>query len=152
MKKNIILATLAALFFLSISHPSMGQELPAIRKEIEKDNALYFRLFQNKDAAIVTLYTVDGILLPPNAPAVSGRAALLKDFKAAYADTKLKGVKFSTSNVYGDGKLYLCEEGTWQVFNTNGSIIDTGKYLKLWKKTPEGWRIFRDIFNSDRKS
>lgn len=148
MKKNIILAALAFLCISSLCH---AQGLVNIKKEIGITNALYFRLFQNKDMAIVDLYTVDGSLLPPNAAAVRGRAALTKDFKTAYADTKIKGVKFSTLDIYGVGTQYITEEGTWQVIGTDGKLVDAGKYLKLWKKTKQGWKIFRDIFNSDRK-
>jgi len=39
-----------------------------------------------------------------------------------------------------------------QVFDTNNRVIDDGKYLKLWKKTKQGWKIYRDVFNSDRKA
>jgi hypothetical protein len=89
--------------------------------------------------------------MPPNNPAISGRVALTNDFKDTYAGGKIKGVRFSTLEVYGDGVLYVTEVGTWQVFDTNDRVIDDGKYLKLWKKTKQGWKIYRDVFNSDRK-
>jgi ketosteroid isomerase-like protein len=148
MKKNIILAALA---LLSISGACHAQSLGTIRKEIGITNARYFRLFQNKDTAIVDLYTADASLLPPNAAAVRGRTALVRDFKGAYADTHIKGVKFATLAVYANGAQYVAEEGSWQVIGTDGKLVDAGKYLKLWKKTKQGWKIFRDIFSSDRK-
>jgi ketosteroid isomerase-like protein len=151
MKKNSIVFV-AGLTFLLISCTSNGQELPAIKKEIEKDNALYFGLFDKTDTAIINLYTGDGCLLAPNAPAICGKSALTRDFKDTYAAGQIKGVKFSTIDVYGDGALYVTEEGTWQVLDSNDRVLDTGKYLKLWKKTKQGWRIFRDVFNSDHKN
>ena len=89
--------------------------------------------------------------MSPNMPAIRGKAALTKDFKDTYDAGQIKGVKFSTQNIYGDGSNYITEEGTWQVFDTSGKLLDNGKYLKLWKKTATGWKIFRDVFNSDNK-
>jgi len=149
MKKNIIILT-ACLFALFITSNAFAQNLSAIKQSIAKTNALYFELFSKKDLAIVSLYTDDGCLMSPNAPAIRGKAALTKDFTEAYA-SQIKGVKFATQNIYGDGSSYITEEGTWQVFDTSGKLLDNGKYLKLWKKVGNNWKIFRDVFNSDRK-
>lgn len=149
MKKNIVILT-ACLFSLFTAHNTFAQNLSAAKQSIAKTNALYFELFSKKDLAIVNLYAEDGCLMSPNAPAIRGKAALTKDFKEAYA-SQIKGVKFATQNIYGDGSNYITEEGTWQVFDTSGKLLDNGKYLKLWKNTTQGWKIFRDVFNSDRK-
>jgi len=149
MKKNIIILT-ACLFVLFTTRNTFGQNLNAIKQSIAKTNALYFELFSKKDLTIVSLYTDDGALMSPNAPAIRGKEALTKDFKEAYA-SQIKGVKFATQNVYGDGSNYITEEGAWQVFDTSGKELDHGKYLKLWKKIGNNWKIFRDVFNSDRK-
>jgi ketosteroid isomerase-like protein len=151
MKKNCILFAIVCIFSSFAASKSSGQDLSTIKKEIEKDNILYFDLFKKNDAAIVNLYTADACLMPPNTPVIRGRAALIKDFKDTYAGGKIKGVKFSTVDVYGDGILYVTEEGTWQVLDTDNKVIDKGKYLKLWKKTTLGWKIFRDVFNSNQK-
>lgn len=152
MKRNSTLIAAASFFLLFICIESNGQDLSAIKKEIGKDNALYFDLFKKADVAIVNLYTEDGCLMPPNNPPVNGRVALTKDFKDTYADGKIQGVRFSTVEIYGDGVLYVTEEGDWQVFDKNDQVIDDGKYIKLWKKTKQGWKIYRDLFSSVRKA
>ncbi|HEY4328069.1 MAG TPA: hypothetical protein VGN20_29055 [Mucilaginibacter sp.] len=154
MKKSKTAWTILCLTFFFICNNCSAQtnkdpELTAVRKVIERNNVRYFDLFSNKDESIVNLYTEDACLLVPNTPAICGGGALAKDFKDTYASGKIKGVKFVTLNVYGDGKAYVTEEGTWQVFDPEGRVLDDGKYLKLWKKTKEGWKIFRDLFNSD---
>jgi len=146
-----MLLTIVGLMLILTGYKAGAQGLTAVKNEIIKDNALYFDLFKKKSAAIVDLYTDDGCLLSPNAPAICGKAALTKDFKDTYAAGQVSGVKFSTMQVYGAGKDLVTEEGTWQVFDTKGKLIDYGKYLKLWKKTKAGWKIFRDLFNSDHK-
>lgn len=151
MKWNFMILV-GGLLFLSSAMECKAQNINAIRKEIEKDNAFYFDLFKRRSIKIVELYTDDGHLLPPNAPVVRGKTALIKDFTDTYASNQVSGVKFFTQNVYGEKGSYIIEEGIWQVFGLNGSVMDNGKYIKLWKKTNQGWKIYRDIFNSDKKS
>ena len=87
--------------------------------------------------------------MPPSAPAICGIEALAKDFKDTYAAGTVKSGKFITKEVYGDAVEFITEEGVWQVFDATGKSIDQGKYLKLWKKTKDGWKILRDSFNSN---
>jgi ketosteroid isomerase-like protein len=48
-------------------------------------------------------------------------------------------------------KEFVTEEGFWQSFDANNAMFDNGKFLVLWKKTPDGWKMFRDSFSSDNK-
>lgn len=156
MKQKNVLTAMACVTLFLIYNNSLAQTtapgLLAVRKTIEKTNALYFELFAKNDMSIVSLYSEDARLLAPNTNPISGKQALKKDFEDTFAAGKVKGVKFFTGEVYGDGKAYITEEGTWQVFDTRGKTLDDGKYLKLWKKTKSGWKIFRDSFNSNHKA
>lgn len=149
MKRHclFLLLTFAALSFLSaacIAQTTSPREAIAIL------NVRYFELYTKGDSAVIDLYTDDACLSAPGTPSMCGRAALMKDFKDTYAAGKIKGVKFSTLGMYGNGKEFVTEEGTWQVIGKDDQVLATGKYLKLWKKTSRGWKIFRDFFNSDR--
>lgn len=151
--KKIKCPRLIICFFLLVAvHNVQAQrsgKLAAIRQLIEKRNALYFELYTKNDPHIVDLYTENACLLAPGAAAICGRAALARDFSDTYAAGKIRGVQFTTREVYGAGSRYVVEEGGWQVFDTSGKALDNGKYLKVWEKTSGGWKIFRDIFNSD---
>ncbi|MET3980964.1 ketosteroid isomerase-like protein [Mucilaginibacter sp. UYP25] len=115
------------------------------------DNKIYFNLFKKKDTAIVGLYTHDAWLMPPNTATIRGKAALMKDFQDTYNAGQVLGVKFSTIDIYGNNGEFITEIGNWQVFGSDGKVIDKGKYLKLWKNTVNGWKIYRDVFNSDQE-
>jgi hypothetical protein len=54
-----------------------------------------------------------------------------------------------TTGLFGDGKEFVTEMGLWQLFDANNLMFDNGKYLVLWKKTPSGWKMFRDSFSSN---
>ena len=155
MKTNPILKTtglLIALFAISVScnaQNKVSKNLQEAKKAIAAANLIYFDLYEKNDDSILKLYTGDACLMPPNAPAICGTEALAKDFKDTHAAGTVKSGKFSSTEVYGDALEFVTEEGLWQVFDANGKSIDEGKYLKLWKKTKDGWKILRDLFNSN---
>ena len=151
-KHLITVIVCLALFFTCNNCRGQIPSTLAIKNEIEKTNTLYFKLFEKNDGSIVNLYTEDACLLAPNTAPIAGREALKKDFEDTFAAGKVKGVKFQTSNIYGDGKEYIIEEGSWQVFDLSEKLLDDGKYLKVWKRTKAGWKIFRDSFNSNHKA
>lgn len=156
MKQNKILAIILVVVAVIISYASSNAQtkgysgLEEARKAIIKSNAIYFDLYAKNDGSVLSLYTDDACLFAPGTPPICGREALAKDFKDTYAAGVVKGGKFTTLTVYGDGNEYVTEEGNWQVFGTGGKLIDEGKFLRLWKKSDNDWKMFRDSFNSNR--
>ncbi|WP_394341575.1 hypothetical protein [Paraflavitalea soli] len=88
--------------------------------------------------------------MPANAPALCGVDAPLELYKMAYYKAGLRNGKFITIDVFGDAVEYVTEVGFWRTFDVNNKVINDGKFLVLWKKTPNGWKMFRDSFSSDR--
>ena len=147
---------IVALFVLmgAVSVTANGQskqnaQLEEAKKAIAKSNAFYHQSTAKNDSSIfLNSYTEDACVLPPNGPMVCGREALAKFFRAGY-NMGIRGGKFITTNVYGDGTEYVTEEGTGQVFDAQGNVFDDFKYLVVWKKTKDGWKMYRDSFNSN---
>jgi ketosteroid isomerase-like protein len=143
---------LICIFSIGVSSKAQNKvstNLQEVKKAIAHANHIYFDLYGKNDGSILNLYTADACLMPPNAPAICGTEGLAKDFKDTYAAGTVKSGKFITTEVYGNALEFVTEEGTWQVFDANGQSIDEGKYLKLWKRTKDGWKIMRDLFNSN---
>ncbi|HEY5750712.1 MAG TPA: nuclear transport factor 2 family protein [Chryseolinea sp.] len=128
--------------------------LEEAKKAIAESNAKYFVLYAKNDGSLVNLYTEDACLFVPGAAptAFCGHEAIGNFFKEGYEVVGLKSGKFTTTNVYGDGVEYVTEEGLSQMFDASGKLYDEGKYLVLWKRTKEGWKMYKDIFNSNRPS
>ncbi|MBO9584012.1 MAG: DUF4440 domain-containing protein [Flavobacterium sp.] len=127
--------------------------LDEAKKAIQESNAIYFNSFKNNDASIfIDRYADDASILLPNAPQIYGKEGAAKFFRKAYDEYGLRGGKFITTAIYGDGVEYVTEEGLWQSLNSKGELMDDGKFLVLWKKTPKGWKMFRDSFSSNRKA
>lgn len=117
---------------------------------IAESNAVYFQSFAKGDSSIfIERYAEDCCIMGPNAPAMCGADAPLTFFKSAYQDYGLRNGKFITTAVYGNGDNFVTEEGLWQSFDASGKMFDDGKFLVLWKKTPKGWKMYRDSFSSN---
>ncbi|HEX6891757.1 MAG TPA: DUF4440 domain-containing protein [Chryseolinea sp.] len=133
-----------------ITKAQTNPQLDEAKKAIAASNAVYFESFVKNDPKIfIDRYAEDACILAPNSPAACGRDAVAEFFRGAYKDYGLRNGKFTTTAVYGDGKEYVTEEGVWQSFDSEGKMFDDGKFLVLWKKTPKGWKMFRDSFSSN---
>ena len=127
-------------------------DLEEAKKAIAESNAIYFDSFAKHDSSIfINRYAEDCCIMAPNAPAQCGPNTPLEFFKMAYHQFGLRGGKFITQEVFGVGDGYVAETGLWQSINVEGKMFDDGKFLVLWKKTPEGWKMFRDSFSSNHE-
>ena len=147
-----MLSGIACLFYsCNNGHPKEKSELEEARKAIAESNAVYFQAFVKRDSSIfIDRYAKDCWIMPPNAPALSGPDAPIRFFKTAYDKFGLRNGKFITIDVFGDGEEFVTEVGLWQSFDAHNTLFDNGKFVVLWKKTPDGWKMFRDSFSSDR--
>jgi ketosteroid isomerase-like protein len=126
--------------------------LEEAKKAIAESNAVYFESFVKNDSSIfIDRYAKDACIMAPNSVQMCGPGTAAKFFRTAYDSYGMRNGKFITTGVYGDGVAFVTEEGLWQSFNAKGELFDDGKFLVLWKKTPEGWKMFRDSFSSNRK-
>ena len=144
MKKVIILNGLLMLTFWC----NAQTETPALksaRKAIEASNAIYADLANKNDGSILTRYTDDACLFPPNGEPVCGGAQMLAFFKGG---PKVH-VKFTIQHLYGDGKTSVTEESFYEMTDMDGKKLDDGKVIVIWKNTKNGWKMHRDMFSSN---
>lgn len=148
--KHFIIVALLALAHFSTQAQS-DKAFDEAKKAIAASNDIYFQSFVKNDSSIfINRYAKDACIMAPNAVAACGRTAAAIFFRTAYNEYGMRNGKFITTAVYGDAKEYVTEEGLWQSFDAKGKLFDDGKFLVLWKKTPEGWKMFRDSFSSNR--
>jgi hypothetical protein len=123
-------------------------DLAAAKTEIAAANLAFETSVTKMDSAgIANLYATDAKWMNPNAPSVEGRTSLISSvgevLRAGVASAKL-----NTTDVWGD-ENFVTEEGTYLLNAKDGSQIDKGKYLVLWKRIDGKLMFYRDIFNSD---
>ncbi len=152
IQKQFLLVFFTVIVYYTLSAQSdvkADAALDKAKKAIAASNAIYFTSFTKNDSTIfISRYAKDACLLPSNTPKICGHNGIAKFFRDGY-NYGLRSGKFKTIAVYGDGKDFVTEEGTSELFYANGDLMDSGKYLVLWKNTPEGWKMFIDSFNSD---
>ena len=118
------------------------------RTAIAAANAEFGAAYGRGDArAVAAMYTEGGQLYPPNERVVAGRAAIEEFWKAAM-DSGAKGVELKTAEVerLGDSAV---EAGSYTLYRKDGTTLDHGKYLVLWKWVGGAWGLHRDCWNSN---
>jgi len=124
----------------------MAQE---VRDAIVAANEKFMAAFSRGDAAtIAAAYTERGQILPPNSDVIEGRQGI-QTFWQGVMKLGLKGVTLETVEVEGHGSA-ASEVGKYTLRDAGGQVVDTGKYVVLWKLEAGQWKLHRDIWNSSR--
>ena len=101
---------------------------------------------------IVALYAEDAVVMPPDAPAASGHAAIRDFLTKDIASSKTAGITLSdtsTGTAMGTSGDLGWHTGTFAVADADGKTVGTGKYSEIWQKKKGKWVIIRDIWNND---
>jgi uncharacterized protein (TIGR02246 family) len=130
-----------------VSFEAQAAEQQVANKEaLEASGAAWLKALNDKDAdAIAALYAEDAVLLPPNAPAIFGRDAVLSNMQEMFA----KGLAMELEDLEvkaEDGLGY--KAGRYRVFSEDGALVDRGKYIEIWTMEDGKWVLHRDIWNS----
>jgi ketosteroid isomerase-like protein len=98
-------------------------------------------------AASVALFSDDAQILPQHGPAVRGR----QEIEAYLDDWTTPKVTYDTDTeltlVRGDLGI---EQGRYRIRNVRrGSDVEDGKYLHVWRRVGNDWKLYRIIYNTD---
>ncbi len=122
-----------------------------VRSAIEKQNAKFGDGFRKGDpVAVAALYTEDAVLLPPNAERIKGKHKITEYWRTL-VQAGVKEAVLTTEEVSGSGDM-VQELGNYYIkIQPEGGTPseDKGKYIVIWKKTSEGWKLHWDIWNSN---
>jgi uncharacterized protein (TIGR02246 family) len=117
------------------------------RDAIAAGDENFMAAFSRGDAAgLAALYTEDGQILPSNSDFVTGRQAIQAFWQGAM-DMGIKSVKLEIVEVEDHGDTAI-EVGKYTLQGEAGQVLDTGKYIVIWKQVDGQWKLHRDIFNS----
>jgi len=114
--------------------------------EISAAQRRFLHLFaMNDPAGIAACYTEDAQMLVANMDVIRGRAAIESVFKF----TAVRGhtLEFQTEEIEVTG-MTAVEVGRYTRRRADGSTFDRGKYMVVWKRVGDEWRIHRDMFST----
>jgi uncharacterized protein (TIGR02246 family) len=133
---------LAIAFVVGMSVPALAQ-----KAEIEAANAKWIESFNKGDfAGVASLYTTDATAFPPGSAMVRGDAAIGAMWKGIAEE--VGDPKLTTLDVKPLGPAAAREIGTFSL-KTKGPTPKqvTGKYVVVWEKVGNDWKLAADIWN-----
>lgn len=121
------------------------------RLEIEAAVQRFVAVANRNDVeAFAELYTDDALIMMPGMPAVTGRHGAML-FAERIRSRQPARLVLVTLEVQGAGDV-AWERGASEWILPDGEVADRGKYIVVWKRTAEGWRLHRDIMNADTRA
>jgi ketosteroid isomerase-like protein len=128
------------------SRPRMAGAAGAIR-QLDRQ---FMQAAEAKDAEtlVEAFYAQNAVLMPPNHPAVEGRAAIQR-FLQGLMDSGLASIALETTKVESAGDLAY-GRGRYTLSMSGPGEADRGKYVVVYRQTGGKWQAVADIFNSDQ--
>ena len=146
----LLISTLA---ILSCNNPGPTPDPAAFnmeeaKKEIDQANLEFIRLFNDGDSiGLANMFTLDGKSMEPNEPSFHGRDRIQTHYSHVM-NAGANQLGLVTTGLWGDEQM-LAEEGEYTFSDSQGNLLDKGKYIVLWKQENNTWKLFRDCYNSD---
>ncbi|MGV3528621.1 MAG: YybH family protein [Flavisolibacter sp.] len=134
----------------STSHASADTfDASAARSTIENNNRSFEDAFSKGDSTqLGSFYSSEAWLMPPNAETVKGPTDITAAW-GAFMRMGAKNLKLNTDDVTGSSNL-LTETGSYDIIGADNNSLDKGKYVVVWKKEGNEWKLYRDIWNSNQ--
>jgi len=119
---------------------SAEQEIQARIDEYER------RWASGDAAAVAALYTPDAVLVGPDGTVYRGRDAIQGFIEGGLrAGAATNDLATTSLTVLGDVAL---ETGTYELALRDGTVIDRGTYVVLWRKVGGVWYLAADLIRS----
>ena len=118
-----------------------------IRDTIQAEDEKFMAAFDKGDpAGVAALYTDNGQLLPANSDFITGKQAI-QDFWQGAMDMGIKKVKLEPIEVEGHSDTAY-EVGKYTLQGEGDQVLDSGKYMVIWKQEEGQWKLHRDIWTT----
>ena len=125
----------------------MADDEAAIRKVLQSYNEA---LNGGKTAAVLPLYTDDGIFMPPYSPSTIGKDAVRKAYDAVFTELKFR-VKFTIAELVVMAPIWAYvrtnSAGTTDHHSTGKTTAEANQELFIFRKDDGQWRIARYSFS-----
>jgi len=141
----LVLIALAP-FIGQVEAQAARSDSAAIQEAARQFSAAYIR---GDAAAMMRLYTPDAVIFPERSDAITGLEAIKRYFTLAEG-RRITRHQLTATRVVVDGK-HAYDHGTYEIAGERDGKAwgpFRGKYLVVWRREPDGWRIQLDMWNS----
>ena len=112
---------------------------------VEKRNKDFEDALKAGDSiAVGDIYTIDSKIIG----AYAGRDNLIKEVHELVRDS-ITDIRFKIINIWGNENI-IVEDAYVEFYHINGTLVSKGNSLFVWKKEMDKWRIFRDVYKSQK--
>jgi ketosteroid isomerase-like protein len=141
------------MMFSAVVLPAWSAGPTAEVKALHAADQAWLKGFTAADGdAMAKLYDEYAVLMPPNAPAVTGRDAIRAFLANMSSEAAKAGIVFSFGDKQDGGANgdLGWSSGTYTIKDKAGNVVETGKFLSVSKKVGGEWLYWRDTWNADR--
>lgn len=146
--KTVLLA--AALMLLPLGGLATAQSVRSDSASILQKGKQFSEAYMRGDAAAMTaLYTPDAVIFPERSEAITGQDAI-KRYWTLGEGRRVTRHQLTPTRIVIDGK-YAYDYGTFEIAGERDGKAwgpFPGKYLVVWRREPQGWRMQLDMWNS----
>lgn len=138
----VVSAILLAIFCINSCDPGPVD----VKAEIDSANAIFMEAVNNGDLdALKEVYLPDAIVYPPNSDAIKG----VENILPIMMNVSQSGVRmvFESVSAIAYGAIAI-DEGTYKVLGPEDFVYEYGKYIVIWEKSGDEWKVSKDIWNS----
>ena len=158
MKQIKIIFTVLIVFTVSCKNNTEKSEISLIASDsktqfdvttataiIEKRNKDFEDALKAGDSiAVGDIYTIDSKIIG----AYACRDNLIKEVHELVRDS-VTDIRFKIINIWGNENI-IVEDAYVEFYHINGTLVSKGNSLFVWKKEIDKWRIFRDVYKSQK--
>lgn len=127
----------------------MATMIDSVSEDIRSVELQYKEAIISGDSALfLKCYAPDACVMPPNAPTLCGQRGLLQFYKGT-RQAGIRDATFTSLGLFGQTPEYVTQQGAVELFDAAQHPLIRSKVLIVWKKTDEGWKIFRHMLNFD---
>ena len=143
MQTRWTIVGLVSLVLLAAAPVSAEDVRPAIEAANRKWEA---GLSRGDAAGVAALYTADGEMLPAHSDIVRGPRAIA-EYVQVVLNAGIRGATLTTLEVDNCGNT-AHEVGSYEFKGADGTLMDHGQYVVIWKKEGGAWKLHRDIWTT----
>lgn len=144
--RSILIGCALGLLLSSTGAAQAASDSAAIHRLSRQFSAAYVR---GDAAAMAALYTPDAVIFPERSNAIAGREAIRRYWTLAPGRRVTRHLVIP-QRIEVDGK-HAYDHGTFEISGARDGKSwgpFRGKYVVVWRRQPEGWRIQLDMWNS----
>jgi ketosteroid isomerase-like protein len=125
-----------------------GFNLDNVRQEVQTiSNSLAQAFSRGDTVAIRKLYHSEA--LSSQSTMTSGGAGTMGMMGSTIPGMGSNKISLTSTETIGGPELVV-ESGTYQLTDNSGNVADNGRYMNVLKKEGGKWKIYREMWNSDR--